>query len=133
MIKENSMNAVAENQNRRARESELSERPFVVPPANISADNNEYLLELDLPGVNREGLEIMVEGNQLTITGHRQWDVSGELCYCESGLADFRRMFELGPDVDTSRVSAEMKNGVLRLHLPKSEKARPKQIQVQVA
>jgi HSP20 family protein len=45
-------------------------------------------------------------------------------------MADYRRVFELGPDVDTTKISAEMHNGVLRLHLPKSEKAKPRQIEV---
>lgn len=107
---------------------------FVTPAANISATKEDYLVEIDMPGVNKEGLEVMVEGNELTIIGRRQTDMQdGELCYCESGLSDFRRMFELGPDVDTSKINAEMKNGVLKLRLPKSERAKPKQIEVQVA
>jgi HSP20 family protein len=57
----------------------------------------------------------------------------GEACYCESPQADYRRIFELGPDVDTSQISAEMQQGVLKLRLPKSEKAKPKHIEVKVA
>ena len=87
-----------------------------------------------MPGVNKQGLEVTVEGNELTIIGRRASDVpEGELCYCESPQADYRRVFELGPDVDTSRISAEMQQGVLKLRLPKSEKAKPKQIEVKVA
>lgn len=127
------MNTIAENQNRTTRENTLNDRGFVIPPANISANDNEYLLEIDMPGVARDGLEVTVEGNELTIVGHRQSDIGGELCYCESGLSDFRRMFELGPDVDASRINAEIKDGVLKLHLPKSERAKPKQIPVQIA
>ena len=106
-------------------------RGYVVPPANISANDNEYLIELEMPGVNKEGLEITVEGNELTIVGRRQQESpQGELCYCESAQADFRRVFELGPDVDTSRVDARMEQGILRLRLPKSEKAKPRKIQI---
>ena len=87
-----------------------------------------------MPGVNKQGLEVTVEGNELTIIGRRASDVpEGELCYCESPQADYRRVFELGPDVDTSKISAEMQQGVLKLHLPKSERAKPKQIEVKVA
>ena len=87
-----------------------------------------------MPGVNKQGLEVTVEGNELTIIGRRASDVpEGELCYCESPQADYRRVFELGPDVDTSKISAEMQQGVLKLRLPKSEKAKPKQIEVKVA
>jgi len=125
------MNALSETQNQRPAEAE---RRFITPPANISATENEYFVEVDMPGVNKEGLEVTVEENELTILGHRSSDIpQGELCYCESPQADFRRTFELGPDVDPSRISAEMKQGVLKLRLPKSERAKPKQIEVKVA
>jgi len=126
------MNTTTENRNRLERVQ--NDRGFVLPAANISATQDEYLLEVDMPGVNKEGLEVTVERNELTIIGHRQAEMTnGELCYCESGLADFRRVFELGPDVDSTKIDAEMRDGVLRLHLTKSERAKPKQIQVQVA
>jgi len=128
------MNAVAEIQNRAAqRTTGNGGRGYVIPPANIAATDNEYLVEVEMPGVNKQGLEVTVEGNELTIIGRRASDVpEGELCYCESPQADYRRVFELGPDVDTSRISAEMQQGVLKLHLPKSERAKPKQIEVKV-
>jgi HSP20 family protein len=107
------------------------DRGFIIPAANISATDNEYVLELEMPGVRNEGLEITTESNELTIIGRRQTDLpEGELCYCESALADYRRVFELGPDIDTSRITAEMQQGVLRLRLPKSEKAKPRKIQI---
>jgi HSP20 family protein len=83
------------------------DRGFVTPPANISATNNEYLLEVDMPGVDKDGLEVTVEGNELTIIGRRKSETfEGELCYCESPQADYRRVFELGPDVDTTKTEA---------------------------
>jgi HSP20 family protein len=128
------MNATAEIQNRATQTENGRTRGFITPPANISSTENEYLVEMDMPGVDKEGLEITVEGNELTITGRRKSELpEDELCYCESPQADFRRVFELGPDVDTSRISAEMKQGVLKLRLPKSEKAKPKHIEVKVA
>ncbi len=131
------MNTTAETQTRRT--GAETERPrefreYITPPANISATENEYLVELDMPGVGKEGLEVSVEGNELTITGRRKKDLpEGEVFYSESPMVDYRRVFELGPDVDTSKISAEMQQGVLKLHLPKSEKAKPKQIEVKVA
>jgi HSP20 family protein len=130
------MNAIVENQNRsaRAEPGRARNRGFVAPPANIVAAENEYLVEVDMPGVPKDGLEVTVEGNELTIIGRRKTEIpEGELLYHESPFADYRRMFELGPDVDTSKISAEMNQGVLKLHLPKSEKAKPKQIEVKVA
>jgi HSP20 family protein len=124
------MAATIENQNRTmAARPEM--RDYTSPPANISATEEEYLLEVDMPGVSKEGLEVMVEGNEITIIGRRASEKpAAELCYCESAMADYRRIFELGPDVDTSKINAEMQNGVLKLHLPKSEKAKPRQIEV---
>jgi len=133
------MNAVAETQNRPGtRESQGTQkgngRGYIMPPANISATNDEYVIEVEMPGVDKQGLEVTVEGNELTIIGRRKTEIpEGEVCYCESPLADYRRAFEFGPDVDTSRITAEMEQGVLRLHLPKSERAKPKQIEVKVA
>ncbi len=107
------------------------DRDFIIPPANISANDNEYLVEVEMPGVDKSGLEITVEGNELTITGRRKEDTpQGELYYCECPQADFRRVFELGPDVDTGKVNAQLNQGVLRLRLPKSEKAKPRKIQI---
>src|SRR6267378_8543283 len=117
------MSAVTENQNRPAQTGNRQAQPapqngrdrgYVIPPANISATENEYIVELEMPGVNKEGLEVTVEGNELTIIGRRQLDIpDGELCYCETPQADFRRVFELGPDVDTSKITAEMRQGIL--------------------
>ena len=118
-------------QNQPARTAGRETRDYVMPAANISATDNEYVLELEMPGVAKDGVEVSTEGNELTIIGHRQTEVpEGELCYCESAFCDYRRVFELGPDVDTSNITAEMRQGVLRLRLPKSEKAKPRKIQI---
>ncbi len=110
------------------------ERGFVRPTANIVGTENEYLVELDMPGVDKDGIEVTTEGNELTIIGRRKSELpESELCYCESALADYRRVFEIGPDVDTAKINAEMKQGVLTLRLPKSEKAKPKHIEVKVS
>jgi HSP20 family molecular chaperone IbpA len=76
---------------------------------------------------------LTVESNELTIIGRRQSDLpEAEPCYCESPPADYRRVFELGPDVDTSSISPEMNQGVLKLRLPKTSKAKPRRIDVKV-
>ena len=123
------MNSVTETH--RTADGVRRERGFVIPPANIAATHDGYLVEVDMPGVDKSGLEITIDGNELSITGHRKLDLpEDELCYCESPQADFQRVFELGADVDTTKIRAEMSQGVLRLHLPKSEKAKPRQIQI---
>ncbi len=128
------MNAATQNQNRPRQTEARSTRGFITPPANVSMTDTEYVLEVEMPGVNKNGLETTVEGNELTIIGRRSMDLpEGELFYCETPSADFRRVFELGPDVDTTKINAKLEQGVLTLHLPKSEKAKPKKIEVQAA
>jgi HSP20 family protein len=128
------MNAIETQNQNRQRAEQQNDRDFVAPPANIVGNEQEYVVELEMPGVDKEGIEVTTEGNELTIIGRRKSELpQGELCYCESAQADYRRVFEIGPDVDTGKISAEMKQGVLTLRLPKSEKAKPKHIEVKVA
>jgi HSP20 family protein len=125
------MNGIEKSAQAPRRAQDQDESPYVIPPANISGTENEYVLELEMPGVSKDGLEITVEGNELTIIGRRELNLpENDLCYCESGLADYRRVFEIGPDVDTSKISAEMSQGVLKLRLPKSEAAKPRKIEI---
>jgi HSP20 family protein len=126
------MNTTFEKQNQQLTQAERPyDRGFVIPPANISASENEYLVEAEMPGVDKSGLEITVEGNELTITGRRKTEMpQGELYYSEWPQADYRRVFELGPDVDTSKINAQLSQGVLKLRLPKSERAKPHKIQI---
>jgi len=105
---------------------------FTTPAANIYAGDNGYILELEMPGVDKSGLEVVIDGNDLVITGKRSKDIpQGELSYCESALANYRRMFELASDVDTSKIEAQLNQGVLKLKLPKSEQAKPHKIPIQ--
>ena len=104
---------------------------FVAPEVNIFETKDGYVLEAEMPGVNKEGLEITLEGNELTIVGRRQaerW--SGTALFRESRSVDYRRMFELDPAIDTSKVVAKMDQGVLTLTLPKSERVKPRKITV---
>ena len=104
---------------------------FVSPEVNICETKDGYVLQAEMPGVNKEGLEIMLEGNEITLVGHRHVDpFSGEPLFRESREADYRRVFELDPAIDTSKISARMDQGVLTLTLPKSERVKPRKIQV---
>lgn len=105
---------------------------FVSPEVNIFETKDGYVLEAEMPGVNKEGLEITLEGNEITIVGHRQSPpLSGETLFSESEAADYRRVFELDPAIDTTKVSARMDQGVLTLTLPKSERVKPRKIAVE--
>jgi len=120
-----------QTENRPTRTGMQAERDYLAPPANISAVGDEYLIELDMPGVNKDGLEVTVEGNELTILGRRTDQTpAGNPYYRESLDADYCRSFDLGPDVDTSKIRAEMQQGILKLHLPKSERVKPRKINI---
>jgi HSP20 family protein len=107
------------------------QREYVAPEVNIFETKEGYMLEAEMPGVNKEGLEITLEGNEITIVGHRKSEVApGNPLFRERGLADYRRVFELDPAIDTAKISAKMEQGVLNLTLPKSERVKPRKITV---
>lgn len=113
------------------REREQSTIQYVAPEVDIFETRDGYVLEAEMPGVNKKGLEITLEGNEITITGRRQVsDPGGEVLMRESRPADYRRVFELDPAIDTSKINARMDQGILILTLPKSEKVKPRKIAV---
>jgi len=104
---------------------------YVSPEVNIFETSDGYVLEAEMPGVNKEGLEITLEGNEITIVGHRQpWASGGQPLFRESRDTGFRRVFELDPAIDTAKVAARMDQGLLKLTLPKSERVKPRKIEV---
>lgn len=106
-------------------------RGYVSPRVNITETKDGYLLEAEMPGVNKDGLEISLEGHELTLVGRRPGECPGcELVYRESTNRDFRRVFVLDPTIDSTRIEAKMDNGVLHLHLPKAEQLKPRRITV---
>ena len=105
---------------------------FVMPPASVTENGDSYLLEVEMPGVNKEGLDISVENNELTITGRRSLpQIDGSCIHSESRSENFRRAFELDPSIDTSKIGAKIEQGILRLTLPKAEQVKPRKITVQ--
>lgn len=127
-------NSVATQENRRPhdqRDQRQNVESWLQPQVNITEAKDAYMLEAEMPGVNKEGLEVLLEGNELTIVGRRTHGVDGaQLVYRESYARDFRRTFELDPSIDAQRISARMDNGVLHLELPKAEKVKPRKIAV---
>lgn len=102
---------------------------FVVPVVNIFETGDGYALEAEMPGVNKDGLEITLEDNEISILGRRATEsVNGELLLRERSVADYRRVFELDPAIDTNKISAKMEQGMLTLTLPKSEQVKPRKI-----
>jgi HSP20 family protein len=104
---------------------------YVVPDVNIYEDSDGYVLEAEMPGVNKAGLDVTLEGNELVIAGRRAGTAAtGDALYRESRGLDFRRTFELDPAIDGSRISAGIDQGVLTLKLPKAESVKPRRIEI---
>jgi HSP20 family protein len=121
--------------NTTVRENRSGERvqreQFIAPVSSVIEDTDRYTLQVEMPGVNKGGLEIAVENNELTILGRRSLPVvDGTLIHRESRLENFRRTFELDPSIDTGKISAKIDQGVVTLTLPKAEQVKPRKIKV---
>src|SRR5437016_10878795 len=102
-------NAVASpKENPTRRDGNASERNYLSPEVNIFETKDGFVLEAEMPGVNKDGLEIILEGNTLTLVGRRNEDFSAEFVYRESQPAHFRRVFELDPAIDSGKIAAKM-------------------------
>jgi len=108
----------------------VRERPAVPPRVDIYENAQEFLLVADLPGVRNDGLSINVENSELTLEAARTTAHPGAAVVSEHREVDFRRAFLLPQGIDREKIDAELRNGVLRLHLPKADALRPRQIPV---
>lgn len=105
------------------------------PLVDIAEDDKEYLIKVEVPGIKKEEVGVKVENGVLTISGERKTEKeekSRRYHRVERAYGRFERHFSLPEDADGAKVSAEYKDGLLRVHLPKDEKARPKTIEVKV-
>ena len=104
---------------------------FITPSASVVETGDGYTLEVEMPGVNKDGLEISVENNELTIVGRRsRSSVEGKLIHRESRPENYRRTFELDPSIDADKIGAKIDQGVITLTLPKAEHVKPRKIAV---
>jgi HSP20 family protein len=107
-----------------------------IPPVDIYETDREYLVKLDLPEVSREEVKVFVEDGVLTIQGERkkEKEEKGKRFHrIERSYGTFLRTFTVPSDADDTKIDAEFKEGLLKVHLPKSEKAKPKTIDVKVS
>jgi HSP20 family protein len=100
---------------------------------DIYENQDGLVVMADLPGVPKNNLDVRVENNVLTIQGRPADKSPGEQVYREYELVNFFRQFELSDRVDQAKISAELKHGVLTLHLPRAEEAKPKKIDIKVS
>jgi len=126
------MNAMTQSKPAPTPEASREDRCFLNPPVNIIEKKDSYVLEAEMPGVAKEGLEILLEDNQLTIIGHRSNPVPTglEVVHREGRDLDFRRDFVLDPVIDSQHIQARIEQGLLTMTLPKTEAVKPRRIEV---
>ena len=116
--------------NTTVRESTQAEQ-FIAPAASVREEDGGYMLEVEMPGVNKEGLEISTEGNELTVTGRRSMPtIDGTLIHQESRRETFQRSFEIDPSIDVQKIQARIEQGLLTVTLPKADHVKPRRITV---
>lgn len=108
----------------------LEQRPLVAPPVDIYESAQEVLLVADLPGVGSDDLTIRVDGDQLALHARRRRPAPGAPLALERRDFDYGRTFALPRGIDTGAITADLREGVLRLHLPKAEAVKPRRIEV---
>jgi HSP20 family protein len=105
------------------------------PLVDITEDDQEYLIKAELPGVEKDQFKITVEDGVLLISGERSTEAeekNRKFHRVERSYGSFLRSFTMPDDADGAKIKAEFKNGVLKVHLPKSEQAKPRSIEVDV-
>ena len=122
------MNTLAQRDSTSTKESPA----YLIPVADITSSGDTYVLQVEMPGVDKSGLELTVENGELVIVGHRRRiDSIGQPVYREIRTNDYRRVYELDPSIDTGKINARIEQGLLTVTLPKAETVKPRKIAVE--
>jgi len=108
----------------------VQDRPSRAPRVDIFENDQEVLLIADLPGVDKGNLNIHLDEDQLTLFGMCGEEVKGSVLSAEFRAVDYQRTFLVPAGIEGTKISADLRHGVLYLHLPKSEAVKPRQITV---
>ena len=105
---------------------------YFTPVVNLHQDADGFTLEVEMPGVGKQGVEVTVEEGKLILGGHRTVAANdfGRPVYRERKMGEYRRVFDLDPSIDAARISARIEQGLLTVHLPKTEAVKPRKITV---
>ncbi len=111
-----------------------SDERVIVPVADIYETENEYVITMDMPGVEKADVDILIDKNDLTIQGTTSADAieTEDLLYSEYQLYNYKRNFIVGNDIESGKVNAAMNNGVLEITLPKKDEVKPKKIEITI-
>ena len=127
---------MSDNTNVTRKETDAGRREAaLLPPVDVVEDTSGITLYADLPGVTKDKLHLQVEADSLTIEGEVALAMPEQMAasHAEVSLPRFRRVFTLSKELDSEKVSAELRHGVLKLRIPKAEHAQPRRIEVRVA
>jgi len=106
-------------------------REYIAPRVNLHQDADGYTLEVEMPGVAKDGVEVTVEDGKLTLLGRRsEPEGLGKVVYCERSKTAYRRVFDLDPAIDSTKVTASLDQGLLKVRLLKAEAVKPRKIAV---
>ena len=113
-------------------EEDRDEPPALVPPVDVLEDESGITVYADLPGVPKEKLDVRIDGEALFIEGEMALEMPRgmEATHLEVSLPRYRRVFTLSKDLDPERMQAELRNGVLKIHIQKAEHARPRRVEI---
>jgi HSP20 family molecular chaperone IbpA len=109
-----------------------AEEPFLLPPVDVLEDETGITLYADLPGVARENLDLHVDGDNLFIDGKIALEMPKQMeaTHVEVTRSRYRRVFALSREFDTGKLTADLKQGVLKVRIPKAEHAKPRRIEI---
>jgi len=105
---------------------------YIVPVTDIYETHNDYTLKLEIPGVDKDNIEITLDNNELEIKAKVAADSGENVKYSEYTLYDYYRKFKVGDDINRNNINAKVDNGVLTLTLNKSEEVKPRKIEISV-
>jgi HSP20 family protein len=111
----------------------LHQRPAVAPAVDVFENKDELLILADVPGVEKEAFAIHLEKGKLTIEARRNEPAEGNMLASEYRPFDYRRTFLVPQGIDADKIVAELKQGVLHLHLPKAAALKPRQIKIKAS
>jgi HSP20 family protein len=113
-------------------QAQSTEAP-VRPPVDIWEDKDGIVLCADMPGVSKERLNLRIDGNNLIVEGQVQFELSesAEALYADVRSSLYRRSFSLSGELETGKIEASLKDGVLTVRIPKRAELRPRKIEVQ--
>ena len=104
--------------------------PAVAPLVDIYENDEELLLRTDLPGVEKKDITVNIDNGKLTLSGARKQETKGSAQWIEFGSVEYLRTFSVPQTIDVEKIKAELNNGVLNLHMPKSAAAKPRKIEI---